>query len=362
MLFEPTKIGTLALRNRVVRSATAEMMADEAGRPLPQLADLYRELARGGVGLLVTGHMAVHPSGKAHLGMTGIHDDALVPELAALADAVHEEGGAIAAQINHGGRQVRGGTVDDPIAPSATAPQPPRPGAREMTRDEIEKLIAAYAQAARRAQAAGFDAVQLHAAHGYLIGQFLSPLANRRDDAWGGDLDGRIRFLERVAAAVRAEVGDAFPLLIKLGIRDESDEGLSLEEGAEIVRRLPSIGIDAVEISGGIAESRTFNIAADVAPGNGEAYFRPWAKAVRDVAALPVILVGGFRSLATMEEVLDSGDAQLISLCRPLLCEPDLPNRLRDGVQAASSCVSRNRCGPSQGEVGISCSCPRDAR
>ena len=357
MLFDKTQIGSLTLRNRLVRSATAEMMADEAGRPLPQLAELYRELARGGVGLLITGHMYVHPSGKAHPGMTGVYTDDLIPGLATLADAVHAEGGVVSMQINHAGRQSRGGLLDDPIGPSAHEAAPPRSGAREMTTDEIEMIIDAYAQAARRAKEAGFDAVQIHAAHGYLISQFLSPIANTRCDEWGGCLQNRTRFLARVIAAVREQVGPDFPVLAKLGMRDESSDGLTLEEGVEIIRQLPNMGLDAVEISGGLAETGTFNIAADIGPGANEAYFRPWAQAARSAAELPVILVGGMRSLATMEDVLGSGDAQLISMCRPLICEPDLPNRLAAGVQTAAACVSKNRCWPRKSDVGISCKC-----
>ena len=357
MLFDRSKIGSLTLRNRLVRSATAEMMADEAGRPLPQMALLYRELARGGVGLLITGHMYVHPSGRAHPRMLGIYSDELIPELKTLTDAVHEEGGAIAAQINHAGRQSRGDLMEDPIGPSDHPPTPPRSGARAMTVDEIEMLIAAYAQAARRAKEAGFDAVQIHAAHGYLVSQFLSPIANQRRDEWGGCLENRTRFLARVIAAVREQVGPNFPVLAKLGMRDESNDGLSLEKGVEIIRQLPNMGLDAVEISGGLAETGTFNIVADIGAGQSEAYFRPWAQAVREVAELPVILVGGMRSLETMEDVLTSGDAQLISMCRPLICEPDLPNRLAAGIQPAAACVSKNRCWPRKDEVGISCKC-----
>ena len=357
MLFDRTRIGNLDLRNRLVRSATAEMMADEVGRPLPQLASLYQDLARGGVGLLITGHMYVHSSGKAHPGMTGITSDDLIPGLKLLADAVHAEGGALAAQINHAGRQSRGGVVDDPIGPSEQPAKPPRSGAREMTVDEIEMLIDAYAQAARRAAAAGFDAVQIHAAHGYLVSQFLSPLANKRCDEWGGSLENRTRFLARIIAAVREQVGPDFPVLAKLGMRDESSDGLTLEEGVEIVRQLPNMSLDAVEISGGVADTGTFNIAGEIEPGENEATFRPWAQAAQEAAELPIILVGGMRSLATMEGVLTSGDAQLISMCRPLICEPDLPNRLRDGIQLAAACVSKNRCYPRKGDIGISCKC-----
>lgn len=357
MLFDETHLGTMVLRNRLVRSATAEMMADEAGRPLPPLAPLYRDLARGGVGLLITGHMYIHPSGKGHPGMMGIYSDELVPALKTLAATVHNEGGAVAVQINHAGRQSRGGVVDDPIAPSAHDGVPPRASARAMTVDEIEMLITAYAQAARLAVEAGFDAVQIHAAHGYLVSQFLSPLANRRTDEWGGSLENRMRFLKRMIAAVRAQVGPDFPILAKLGIRDESSDGLTLEEGVEIIRQLPSMGLDAVEISGGLADTGTFNMSSDIGPGKNEAMFRPWAQAAQKVATLPIILVGGMRSLATMEDVLASGDAQFISMCRPLICEPDLPNRLRDGVQPAAACVSKNRCYPRKGEIGISCKC-----
>lgn len=358
MLFEPIGIGLLELRNRLVRSATAEMMADETGKPGPGLAVLYRDLAEGGVGLLITGHMYVHRSGVAHPGMTSVATDACVQDLFVLAETVHDHGGAIAVQINHGGRQVRAGLVNDPIAPSSVKPNPPRPGAREMTSDEIEMLIDAYGAAARRVKQAGCDAVQIHAAHGYLVSQFLSPVANQRTDEWGGNLENRMRFLKRVAASVRAQVGASFPVLVKLGIRDESEQGLTLAEGVEIVSALPEMGIDAVEISGGLAETGAFNIAGEIGPRQNEAYFRSWAKAAQASAELPIILVGGMRSLETMEHVLASGDAQLISMCRPLICEPDLPNRLREGRQAAAACVSKNRCWPRKGETGISCKCP----
>ncbi len=358
MLFDPIQIGTMTLRNRMMRSATAEVLADEQGTPFPQLSSMYAALAKGGVGLIVTGHMYVQASGKAHPGMTGIHDDACIEALATLADAVHAEGGKIAVQINHGGRQVREGLVADPIAPTAVDAKPPKPAAKEASIDEIEDLIDAYAQAARRGKRAGFDAVQIHAAHGYLVNQFLSPLANRRNDEWGGSFDHRLRFLERIAYAIRVEVGEEYPVLIKLGARDEADDGLCLDDGAEIIRRLPEMGIDAVEISGGIADSGAFNIGAGVEAGVNEATFRPWATRLRDAASLPVMLVGGMRSQAVMEDVLESGDADVISLCRPLICEPDLPLRLQKGIQDAAACVSKNRCWARKGDVGISCKCP----
>ena len=355
-LLDATTIGTMTLRNRLVRSATAEMLADADGRPTPALVEMIATLAEGGVGLIVTGHLYVEPGGKGHPGMTGAHRDDLVPDLARLAEAAHAGGARIAAQINHAGLQTRSDDVVDPIAPSAFEADGAKRGAREMTVDEIERIVDAYGQAARRVEEAGFDAVQIHGAHGYLVGQFLSPLTNQRTDAWGGSVERRMRFLREVAASIRAEVGPDFPVLIKLGMRDEAADGLTLDDGVEIVSCLESFGIDAVEVSGGRAASAQFNIRGGIKPGENEAPFRDWARRARAVTDLPILLVGGLRSRAVMDDVLESGDAQLISMCRPLICEPDLPNRLAAG-QSAASCVSGNRCYPRKGERGISCKC-----
>jgi 2,4-dienoyl-CoA reductase-like NADH-dependent reductase (Old Yellow Enzyme family) len=360
MLFEPGRIGLLHLPNRLVRSATAERMADENGVPRPQLGQLYRTLARGGVGLIITGHMYVDPAGKCHPEMTGIFSDELVPGLAELADVVHHDGGVIVPQLNHGGMQCSSKSVEATIAPSSfEAPYLSRT-AREMTRQEIERCIDAYAQAARRAKAAGFDGVQLHGAHGYLISQFLSPFINKRQDGWGGDWQGRTRFLRSVCQAVREQVGAEFPALIKLGIADTVEGGLSLAEGLQVVGALASWGIDGIEISAGFAgDSRSSSRKGALSEAD-EAYFRPWAHQARKVTPLPLILVGGLRSRSVMEDVLASGDADFVSLCRPLICEPDLPNRLRAGLQERSSCISANQCWAERDGEGIACKCPLD--
>ncbi|MFQ6100216.1 MAG: NADH:flavin oxidoreductase [Anaerolineae bacterium] len=359
LLFTPGSIGTLALPNRLVRSATAERMADDDGRPRPQLEALYRELARGGVGLIITGHTYVHPSGKAHPEMTGIHSDELIPDLARLADAVHREGGRVAVQINHGGMQCSRETVAETMAPSAVdAPFLSRLP-REMTADEIELIIQAYGQAARRAREAGFDGVQIHGAHGYLIGQFLSPFVNRRSDEWGGDLDGRMRFLRAVCQVVREQVGPDLPVFIKLGMMDGGVEGgLTLEEGVQVVAALEEMGLDGVEISGGIGGAQSSSVRTGIRSEEDEAYFRPLVQEARPATRLPIILVGGFRSRRVMEEVLASGDADFISLCRPLICEPDFPNRLRAGLQERAACISANRCWAEGPGEGIACKCP----
>ncbi len=352
-LFSSINLGDLSLSNRLVRSATAERMADENGRPRGALTDLYTGLVAGGVGLIITGHMYIDPSGKCHPEMTGIHTDALIPPLTALANAVHRSGGRVAVQINHGGMQCSPEAVAEAVAPSHIEADFLTQPARAMRADEIKATIEAYANAARRAKLAGFDAVQLHGAHGYLISQFLSPFTNRRNDGWGGDLEGRMRFLREVCGAVREAVGPAFPLFIKLGMFDGVDGGLALEDGVQVVAALEGMGLDGVEVSGGIdaTSSRT-----GIRSPEEEAYFRPLAQAAQTATQLPVMLVGGLRSRAVMEEVLTSGDAQLISLCRPLICEPDLPLRLQAG-QARAACISANRCWPREPGEGIACHC-----
>jgi 2,4-dienoyl-CoA reductase-like NADH-dependent reductase (Old Yellow Enzyme family) len=365
-LFTPGKIGSLTLPNRLVRSATAERMADHSGRPRSQLSALYQELTRGGVGMIITGHMYVHPSGKAHPEMAGIYSDDLIPGLAELADTVHREGGRVVAQINHGGMQCSRETVAETIAPSAVdAPFLERP-AREMTPGEISLMIQAYGHAARRAQEAGFDGVQIHGAHGYLISQFLSPFVNRRTDGWGGDgstmdaagLEGRTRFLRAVCGAVREQVGPEYPVFIKLGTMDGVEGGLTPEEGARVVAALEGMDLDGVEISGGIGGGRDLNTRKGIRSEADEAYFRPFARQARPATRLPIILVGGLRSQRVMEDVLATDDADFISLCRPLICEPDLPDKFRLGLQKRSSCISANRCWAERGGEGIACKCP----
>lgn len=351
-LFEPGAIGTLTLTNRLVRSATAESLADDEGCPLPQLGEMYRALAEGGVGLIVTGHAFVDARGRCHQRMAGLHKDELIPHWQSITRIVHDAGGKIAAQINHGGRQCAENAVSGPLlAPSPIALNADRPRPQEMSEAEIRSAIRAYALAAGRAKAAGLDAVQLHGAHGYLIHSFNSPASNWRRDGWGGSPAKRLRFLEAVASAVRDEVGGDYPFFIKLGTVDWVRDGLSENDGIEIVRHLRDMGFDGLEISGGIGEG---NSRKGVLHETEEAYFLPIARKARTATDLPLILVGGMRSLAVMTRILDEGAADFVSFCRPLIREPDLPNRLRAG-QDKATCVSCNQCWPRSGELGVSC-------
>jgi 2,4-dienoyl-CoA reductase-like NADH-dependent reductase (Old Yellow Enzyme family) len=360
LLFTPATIGALSIPNRLLRSATAECMADEDGSPRAELKDMYRELTAGGVGLIITGHMFVHPSGKCHPEMTGIHHDDLIPALEQLTEAVHAGGGKIAVQINHGGMQCARECVEDAIAPSAVdAPLSRRP-ARAMSKDEIYIVIEAYAQAARRAKDAGFDAVQLHGAHGYLINQFLSPAVNHRRDVWGGSFENRLRFLVEVVQAVRAQVGRDYPLFIKFGMVDGVEGGLGPESGGKIVAHMADLGLDGIEISGGIGGKSLVNVRKGIRKPEDEAYFLPLARIARQSTSLPIALVGGFRSRRIMENVLNNEDADFISLCRPLISEPDLPKKMRTGAVERSRCIASNNCWAESRGVGIACKCPLD--
>lgn len=350
LLFTPVRIGSLELRNRIARSATAEGLSGPDGAPSDRVADLYRELAAGGVGLIITGHAFVHPGGRCHAQMSGAHEDALIPALARLAHAAHAGGAKIALQINHGGRACDPAGVPELVGPSAIPAALERPAPRALSEEEIAGLVRAFARAAARAQTAGFDAVQIHAAHGYLVSQFLSPLANRRTDRYGGTLENRARLLAEIAGAVRQSVGPDFPLLVKLGVTDNAEGGLTVEDGAAVASGLPGFGIDAVETSTGLKGSIQTRITRE----GREAYLLPLARAVRARSAIPILLVGGLRSRAVMERVLGEG-IEIVSLCRPLIREPDLPRRLAAEAGARAECVSCNRCWPRAPGDGIGC-------
>lgn len=357
LLFTPHSIGSLSIPNRLIRSATAERMSDNDGIPLPALEDCYRELAAGGAGLIISGHLFIHPSGKAHPEMTGAHIDATIPGLNALAVAVHREGGLLAGQINHGG--MNASAWNDPMAPSSIQLETMTRPAREISLSEIEQMIEAFGLAANRVKLAGFDAIQIHAAHGYLISQFLSPVTNCRTDHWGGDFDRRLNFLREVCRFVRGYVGEDFPLLIKLGMEDGLEGGLTASEGALITTELEALGIDAIEISSGIGSPRINASRKGVRNEMEEAYFHPLARLAANSTQLPIALVGGIRSRQVMDSLLDTGDVNFISLCRPLIREPDLPNRLKAGTTDRSACISANNCWPRNTQEGIACKCPK---
>jgi len=349
-LFDPITIGSLHLRNHIMRSATAERMADpETGAPLPKLGTLYRALAEGGVGLIVTGHAYVARSGRAHPEMSSIASDDVIPAWREVIRPAQEAGARVMMQINHGGAQVDPTVTPQPLSPSGVASSD-SVVPRAMTEDEIQGLVIAYGQAARRAREIGFDGVQIHGAHGYLITQFLSPATNVRKDRWAGSVQNRLAFLKEVTAEVRRQVGQDYPVWIKLGVAGNGNGGLTIPIGAEVARACATYGIDCIEISHAAGIPKELD-------RKREATFLPMAQAVRKAVGpkFPLALVYGFRSRSVMEKVLASEVVQIISLCRPLIAEPDLPNKIRTGTTERSLCTSCSRCFAKVLGEGIAC-------
>ena len=359
-IFDSTTINGMELANRLVRSATWEGLGDPDGAVNERVVEVYRRLAEGGVGLIITGYISVRRDGRQHATQLAADRDELIPGLAELAAAVHDRGGAVVGQIVHCGGQASRDATDglDPVAPSALAspgyPEVPR----ELGRADIADVIASFAAAAGRLRAAGLDGVQLHGAHGYLLAQFLSPLRNRRQDDYGGCLSNRARFALEVYAAVRAEVGSDWPVMIKLNAHDFLDGSTTEEDSTYLAAELASLGIDAIEVSGGTGGSGKLGAARrNIATAADEAYFRPQARAIRQAApGVPLMLVGGVRSVETIEAVLAAGDADYVALSRPLIREPDLPRRWAAGDLGRASCVSCSGCfAPAARGEGIRC-------
>ncbi|AMV72321.1 NADH-dependent flavin oxidoreductase, Oye family [Desulfuromonas sp. DDH964] len=357
-LFDSAAIGSLKLPNRFVRSATWEGLCEVDGRPTPKLVQLYRNLARGGVGLIITGYSYIRADGKQLPGKMGIDSDDLIAPLRELSTAVHEEGGRVFCQLVHAGAQTTAKMIGAvPLAPSALkAPNYPELP-RELGITEIQDLVQAFAAAANRAKQAGFDGVQLHGAHGYLINQFLSPLMNRRSDAYGGTLEGRMRFLEEVCVAVRRAVGPHYPVTIKLTAADHLPGGLEFGEAMQIAQRLGELGIDAIEVSSGTAASgKTTPVRQEINEPAHEAYNSRYARRLKEVIDVPILLVGGLRSGTVLQRLLQEDEADFFSFSRPLIREPDFPNRLRTDESYRSTCISCNGCfRPGMKGEGIYC-------
>lgn len=355
-LFKPIRINGMVLKNRFVRTATAERMASPNGGFTQEMVNLYKRLARGGAGLIITGHSYIHPLGKADRRMTGIHKDGLIPALKKLVNEVHKLKTKIVMQINHcGGMRDKDVGEETPIGPSTIGYKPRGITSREMGPEEIEEVIDLFAQASRRVKNAGFDGVEIHSVHGYLINQFLSPLTNKREDSWGGSLDNRMRFLLEVYSRIRKTVGKDYPVLAKIPAGDFIEGGLTVNEACEVAKKLSELGIDGIELSGGLAGSRYRKGKKDLGWMRKEAYFRPYSEMVKKVTRVPIILVGGLRKPETMRKILEEGAADLIGLSRTLIREPDLPNRIRGGDLRKAECVSCNNCSGPSGREPTKC-------
>ena len=345
ILFTPIKIGSVLVPNRFVRSATHDYMADDEGRVTAAEVKLYRDLAEGEVGLILTGHAFVQPSGQASPRQMAVFDDRFVEGLSRIPASVHGSASRVFLQIAHAGRQTKPklcGCV--PVSPSPVYDPSSKVLPRELTGDEVRGLVADFVSAAGRAQRAGFDGVQLHAAHGYLLSSFLSPHTNRRTDEWGGPVENRARVLLEALLGVKSACGRDFPVIVKLNSTDFLDDGLSLEDAVAIARMLESEGIDGIEVSGGMAEAGRGSVWPGLRTEDEEGYFVANAARIKQAVGVPVFGLGGIRTLVVAERFVRDGLVDLVSLSRPLIRDPFLVKHFRDGRADGSECISCNKC------------------
>ena len=326
ILFEPVKLKNITLRNRLVRSATWEGIANPDGSVTAGAYDIYKELAQGGVGAIITGFTSVASNDYYFGGMMRLSDDALIPQYKTLTDIVHEEGCPVITQLALGAyyRPLPGGRFQQ-VEPD------------DMEEEEIHHVISQFIQAAIRAKKAGFDGVQIHAAHFFFLSRFISRAVNHRTDAYGGSTKNRSRILLEILAGIREAAPDLH-ISIKINSSGFIEDGLDDEECIAICGLLANAGIDSIEVSGN--GTSVSGIKAHV----NEGYFAPAAKRVAESVNCPVMVVGGFRSRDTMEAVLNRTNIELISLSRPLLREPDLPHKMELNAAAVSKCISCNAC------------------
>ena len=378
-VFEPANISGITLQNRLIRSATHESMADEHGAPTEALEKLYVKLAKGGAGAIITGYAGVQQDGKSSLSnMLMIDSDELIPAHRKLTEKVHEYGVPVILQIAHCGRQTRSAVTGQPtVAPSARKDfifneETPH----ELDEREIETIIDNFVAATTRAKRAGFDGVQLHLAHGYLLAQFLSNHTNRRNDQWGGSTANKFTIVSEIMRRIRKTLG-SYPVLAKINAYDSRPGGMRTEEAVEIARLLESSGCDAIEVSSGVVEEgltimrgpsppvealftssfRFSTIPALLKPVAApfiqfamrspkplRSYNLDAAISIKQAISIPVITVGGIHTLEDISAALENGSMDYVSMSRPFIIEPDIVRKFREGQQTRSRCIMCNYC------------------
>ena len=320
-VFEPASFGNLTLKNRLIRSATWEGIAARDGGISENAYAIYDELSEGGVGAIITGFTSIAENDHYFGGMMRLCSDALIPQYKRLADVIHANGTPVITQLALGAFYRNGWEVEPD----------------DMTVAEIRLVVRRFIDAAVRAKKAGFDGVQIHAAHFFFLSRFISPAVNHRNDAYGGSTENRSRILLEIVEGIRKEA-PGLHITIKINSSDFTHGGLDEAECVAICKLLDEAGIDSIEVSGNGTS------VAGIRAHRNEGYFVPAAAAVADAVSCPVIAVGGFRALDTMEAVLNSTKIAFLSLSRPLLCEPDWPSKLLADPTAVSKCISCNRC------------------
>ncbi|MFX1364973.1 MAG: NADH:flavin oxidoreductase [Promethearchaeota archaeon] len=368
-------IGKIEVKNRFVRSAVVTNLAHESGEVSEQLIKLFSVLAKGEIGLIITGFMYVHPLGQISKNQTGIHNDDLIPSLKRMVNMIHREDGKVAFQIGHGGLQTHKAIIGSlPLGPSKQVMNPitfTKP--KEMTEEDIQESIESFIEAARRAVEAGADAIQLHGAHGYLINQFLSPFYNRRKDKWGGTDENRFKYTKEIIINIKKVIPRDMALLLKLNTVDYTPgKGINIPLACKYAKWLKKSGIDGIEVSAGSTTFSIFNMCRGTVPVKEfteylpdkikplaekslldmkgkfeleEGYNVEAAKEIKKIIGkLPIIVVGGLRNKAYFEEIIEKGFTDFISMARPFIREPYLVKSFKEGKQEKAACISCNRC------------------
>jgi len=347
-LFAPGKIGSLELPNRVVFAATSSELADKDGFVGDDLVEYYAERARGGTGLIVVEATYIEQEGKRLQHNAMLHDDCFIPGLRKVVQAAHAEGARMALQLNHGGRE----SIPDvsgsvPLAPSPIPSQFTGVGdaviPKELTVGEIDRIVERFAEAARRARDAGFDAVELHGAHGYLIGEFLSPDSNKREDDYGGSVQRRAYFCVRLIEAIKARLGADYPVIVRMNGRDHVQHGLELADAIEMAVMFEAAGADSISVSGGVHASRPYMVVPGMSVDRG--CYVSYGNAIRKRVKVPVMVVGRINTPELAEQILEDGQADFICLSRALIADPHFPAKAKSGrVETIAPCIACNEC------------------
>lgn len=333
-LFTPGRIGTMQVRNRIVLAGMDTGYGDEEGRSTPQLIAFHEECAKGGVGLIIVGNGNVSPEGKRLKRTIRIYDDSFIPGLRQLTDSVKKHGAKVAIQLAHGGRECsRAVTGLQPVAPSGIPSAYTSIAEAELPRtlniDDIERLVEAFAQAALRAKRAGFDAVEIHGAHGYLIDQFLSPASNFRTDQYGGDIEARALFYQQIIRRCKQTVGADFPIIARLNWSDCAPGGLELEDSLQAAALLEAAGADAINITSGIHASRPYRIIPGMMVPEG-VNVEAAAEFTKQLK-IPVMAVGRIIEPKMARDIVDSGKADFVCMGRALLADHNWANLAQAG-------------------------------
>lgn len=351
-LFDETQIGTMKLKNRFFRGAFYEGLADEKGHMTPELSKIYEDLAKGGVGTIFTGYAFITADEQASPRMMGIYSDDFISEYREFTDKIHSLGANIIMQIAYGGTMSNYNIGERIIfTPSDITNELTKTSGKVMTKEDIDKLVEDYGEAALRVKKSGFDGVEIHSAHGYLLSLFLSPYYNKRNDEYGGTIENRARILFEIYQNIRKKVGKDYPIFVKLQSTDGLDNGgLTDEESIYIGKKLAELGVDAIEISGGNASIKDVlkNNKGPIRTGinsiEKESYFKNMASKLAKEVNIPVILIGGNRHFEVMDKILNTTDIQYFSLARALNAETNLINTWKIGDLKKPKCISCNGC------------------